>query len=432
MPYLQASMDRKKTSHTRKTHKKSRTGCRTCLRRHIRCDERKPRCKNCAYRAETCNYPSGGSDSQSRQLQVVPAHQFYPQQHGTFSPEYPLVLVNLETSNRNLLHHISSISFEFQTQKTDRYTILQRQLPLYLAIGYEYDFVQQALLGLSATHLEWMCGTKFSPTSSPDYCKGQAIRGLRQAINGFSKRNSDALLAASLLLLWQSYTPDDWSTIESGIGSLTAAMQDWEEDSILKEHIQLQKPYLNLPPSLGRTIIWKREKRDLERLEELYQSLDTVSRYLQDNREEARAAYKLLTIIRQLQVCSPTLDKAKLFEYCQPIRTYVVWTPLICGSRLKTNPMTMVFLAHVYATAVVMGHVHGLSRMSLDAGSLSRRSIAPIYELYRELIALFDNENQVPYIVEAMDLIQYPLRAVQAFQNRIAEVKRECNITLPG
>lgn len=63
-----------------------------------------------------------------------------------------------------------------------------------------------ALLALSASHLAWQ--TKNSDTENLAYHhRGVALKGLHEAIGGFSERNSEAVLAASILLSWQAM---DW------------------------------------------------------------------------------------------------------------------------------------------------------------------------------------------------------------------------------
>ena len=49
----------------RKSHTKSRKGCRTCKSRHIRCDEAFPQCRNCTKHNCRCDYmdmPAAGED----------------------------------------------------------------------------------------------------------------------------------------------------------------------------------------------------------------------------------------------------------------------------------------------------------------------------------------------------------------------------------
>ncbi|KAJ4392463.1 hypothetical protein N0V85_007033 [Neurospora sp. IMI 360204] len=55
----------------RRSHRKSRKGCLECKRRHIKCDETRPRCINCQTVERECSYPippgiSTGSDDLSR------------------------------------------------------------------------------------------------------------------------------------------------------------------------------------------------------------------------------------------------------------------------------------------------------------------------------------------------------------------------------
>lgn len=63
-----------------------------------------------------------------------------------------------------------------------------------------------ALLSFAATHLAWV-------QSSSELRKVQvqhgsiALRGLHEAIGNFSPANADAIVAASMLMCWQS---TDW------------------------------------------------------------------------------------------------------------------------------------------------------------------------------------------------------------------------------
>src|SRR5579862_3375756 len=60
-----------------------------------------------------------------------------------------------------------------------------------------------SLLALSATHLAWI--TKCPITNNCAYQhRGIALKGLQEAIGNFSRENSDAVLAASILLSWQA------------------------------------------------------------------------------------------------------------------------------------------------------------------------------------------------------------------------------------
>lgn len=59
-----------------------------------------------------------------------------------------------------------------------------------------------AILAFSATHMAWV--TNSLETKNLAYFhRGVALKGLQEAIGNFSEANSDAVLAASILLSWQ-------------------------------------------------------------------------------------------------------------------------------------------------------------------------------------------------------------------------------------
>lgn len=64
-----------------------------------------------------------------------------------------------------------------------------------------------ALLALSATHLAWLTDCPLTANMAYEH-RGIALKGLHEAIGAFSRQNSDAVLAASLLLSWQA---TEWS-----------------------------------------------------------------------------------------------------------------------------------------------------------------------------------------------------------------------------
>lgn len=67
----------------------------------------------------------------------------------------------------------------------------------------DYRFVISGVLAFAATHLAWL--TNSAETKNLAYHhRGVALKGLHDAIGQFSQKNSDAILAASILLSWQT------------------------------------------------------------------------------------------------------------------------------------------------------------------------------------------------------------------------------------
>lgn len=70
-------------------------------------------------------------------------------------------------------------------------------------VALSSDFAMSALLALSASNLAWQ--TKNADTENLAYHhRGVALKGLHEAIGAFSERNSEAILAASVMLSWQA------------------------------------------------------------------------------------------------------------------------------------------------------------------------------------------------------------------------------------
>ncbi len=72
-----------------------------------------------------------------------------------------------------------------------------------MGIAFSHDFVMQAVLAWSATHLSKMTGSEEVLQEAYQH-RGRALKGLQQAIENFSTDNSDGILAASIVMSWQA------------------------------------------------------------------------------------------------------------------------------------------------------------------------------------------------------------------------------------
>lgn len=88
----------------------------------------------------------------------------------------------------------------------NNFTLWTRQIPTLLKIAATYPYVMQALLAFSATHISWLTNCPLVGNMACVH-RGTAFKELQEAIGSFSRENSDAILAASLVLSWQA---TDW------------------------------------------------------------------------------------------------------------------------------------------------------------------------------------------------------------------------------
>lgn len=83
---------------------------------------------------------------------------------------------------------------------------LADQIGRFLSIASSYPFVMHSILAFSASHLAWISQSTETRNLAIAH-GGVALKGLHEAIGNFSRANSDAILASSLLLSWQA---TDW------------------------------------------------------------------------------------------------------------------------------------------------------------------------------------------------------------------------------
>ena len=78
--------------------------------------------------------------------------------------------------------------------------------PRFLSIAAAHPFVMHSILAFSASHLAWI--SQSTETRNLAFHHASiALKGLHDGITSFTKMNSDAVLASSLLLAWQA---TDW------------------------------------------------------------------------------------------------------------------------------------------------------------------------------------------------------------------------------
>lgn len=250
---------------SRRSHTKSRKGCKTCKRRHIRCDETFPQWCVCHLDIPLTMALTG---TQS-QLHEAPGPLRLHGEHGIRYPkpkwEPRATTTCLHPCSREPTRYVAA-DWQLSISRSERLPsalsarILQDRPPIntppliylkrpasqqleqphimdtenakvgllnssrgclvftrqihfanklrvrFLSIASSYPYVMHALLSFSANHLAWTQSS--SETRNLQIHHGSiALRGLHEAIGSFSPANADAILAASLLMLWQA---TDW------------------------------------------------------------------------------------------------------------------------------------------------------------------------------------------------------------------------------
>ncbi|KAI0852782.1 hypothetical protein F5Y00DRAFT_226086 [Daldinia vernicosa] len=274
----------------RRSHKKSRAGCRRCKARKIKCDEVHPRCGNCTKHGVACDFEHPGivdtlspvetprpttstSNCDSPSTSTLPPTPSV--ESSTPLPFYrnpePLPLTNSNKSNRmmelKLLHHYTTITCQtLAISSPVSEKIWRDTVPNLAFTGAE--FLADALLAVSALHLR-----SHAPQdqelirASHSYMASTLSEYSARLGKGINESNAEALFLTAALIAFQStasriFTRDDsgdlkdrsdgyslplsWFHSFQGIKAVVASSWQWLRHSGIVIPIIESQPALNL------------------------------------------------------------------------------------------------------------------------------------------------------------------------------------------
>ncbi|KAF5598138.1 sterol uptake control 2 [Fusarium pseudoanthophilum] len=193
----------------RQGHRKSRNGCTTCKKRHIKCDEKRPECGNCSISERTCHYAqprhrkTGTSpyETEFTTEPVFPAASVFENLPATS----PLDLHEIESDDLFTLGHLNLL-YHVQENMADWMMVTHRLQLLangYITAALKTPYLMNQLLALSAMHLktiEKQAAESYINTATN--LRHRALRGFNKCLDDTSESNSTAqFFFASLLAL---------------------------------------------------------------------------------------------------------------------------------------------------------------------------------------------------------------------------------------
>lgn len=327
--------------------------------------------------------------------------------------------------------------YPFRMTKADK-------LISFLKIGSDYAFVMHALLAFSATHLAWLTDCPLTAQMAYEH-RGVALKGLHEAISSFGRNNSDAVLAASLLLSWQATEWKPWTQLMHGTSSVIDAMQPWKHESQFTSFISEQSTFPTAPPSPapGGKKLSNPRKQDLDSLQRAYTQLQRVEAHLKENNEDPKAIQQLMTFVRGVRKVSPRFvifslpqsrmfralltcqshTAAQRFELLQPLRAWLFWLPVMFLQQTRGSPSALVILAHYYCVALVVEPLFP----EVGAAYFGSLSVEPIEEIARRLFSIsVGSDMQTP-----LNLMEYPIDMVSNFRARQGWIQPERTASFP-
>ncbi|KAI9831018.1 MAG: hypothetical protein M1819_005256 [Sarea resinae] len=329
----------------------------------------------------------------------------------------------LSTPDLRLIHHVSSISREMHLGGLTRFTIWTHKIPIFLSIASTYGFVMHSVLALSATHLAWL--TDSPETSNIAYQhRGMAMKGLHEAIGGFSRENSDAVLAASILLSWQATDWRGWASLMQGTSVVIDAMQPWRQESIFTDFMDEQSTFPKAPASpnpFSSAAAVESRHEHLNTLRHIHASLQRVGPFLADREEETRRLRDLVNFVESLATALPAQTAEEQFRLLHPLLAWLFWVPVSLLQNARRTPRVMVSLAHLYAVALATEPLFP----AVGAAYFSSLSIGPIEEIHRALIDIQSSQGYNEETHTSLALMNFPLDMVANFRGRMGWVQHQ-------
>ncbi|KAF4335644.1 sterol regulatory element-binding ECM22 [Fusarium beomiforme] len=256
----------KKSCHSKRPHKKTRTGCYKCKARKVKCDEARPTCGSCKLRKAECIYPVPKGPSSAlpyttaTTLDASPGvlAASYPFVHGgspsgsssssaTITGKQALVLNAHFPFFAQPLWHPSNIDavdmkllWFYTTSTSSSFSVAGPGNPMddllkgrVVQIAFETPFLMDALFALSYLHMHNL-NQKCEPSRALGY-RAHFLEGYRRAVETAASETYVAVLASALFLTVlssQAFREEnsqelyilDWMVVWRGIGIIIDQM----------------------------------------------------------------------------------------------------------------------------------------------------------------------------------------------------------------
>ncbi|CAG8889471.1 unnamed protein product [Penicillium nalgiovense] len=413
----------------RKSHTKSRNGCKTCKRRHIRCDETFPQCRNCTKHNCRCDYQDtattqGGSPSPPRRgpdLLISPEIEMeIDNWHRTGVPPYPELLQcprsgwsGLSRTDLRLIHHIIGLSIDLHRRGLSGCTVWAQKMPSFLAISLGSDFVMSSILSFSAFHLAFL--TRDQETKQLAFRhKVTALQGLQTALGSFSKENCNAILAASVLLSWQATDHQSWASLQHGISSVLESMHPyWKQESDIAQLIETQRALSTTDLSMAG--VYQPLDEDMVHLDQTIQALRMAQKRVSHNLEHFQRLGELVEFTQQFRDDFPNQTTEQSFESIQTLRRWLFWLPSSMLRSSESDTSALPILAQFFAVGIALDRFFP----ELGGAYLGALFISPIEEIYR-IIATHNAAD--PFNTDlrlALELMDLPRSVVARYRSNL-------------
>ncbi|UKZ57193.1 hypothetical protein TrVGV298_011045 [Trichoderma virens] len=192
----------------RRSHVKSKNGCQACKRRRVKCDEFRPICRKCLFTGSECQYyrPHAAQATDAFDLLWWPTNieQSCMQWKETGNPPFPSLKIatslgwhSMPLADLRYLYQTALAVSVLDLSGTSDMCLLLGEFRTMFQLATTFDFVAHMLAAASAERLAIRAKSHEASVDAYRY-HTLALRGLRQAMQAFSRSNADAILVTAL------------------------------------------------------------------------------------------------------------------------------------------------------------------------------------------------------------------------------------------
>ncbi|KAB5545626.1 hypothetical protein GE09DRAFT_1243347 [Coniochaeta sp. 2T2.1] len=416
----------------RRSHTKSRKGCELCKRRHIRCDENFPQCRNCTKHKMRCPYNDSPPAEERSASPDKPDLLWTPEIDRGLKPwietsVFPFPALNIRPTpdplsltlvEARLIYHVAEICDRLNAIGCSEFTLWTRQIPTIIQIGATHRYVLDALFAFSAMNISSQTSCPIVGNIVYEY-RGTALKGLHKAIGSFSMETSDAVLAASLVLSWQANDWQSWRDHMSGTLSVIDAINKspWRENSQFSDFIAECSTFpTTLPSPRPGHKPKQRSKEDLDALERTFAECQAVEGQLKRMGENTKEFTNLVNFLKGIRRACNGLTVEQQFDHLSPLRGWLLWAPVDYLQQTEGSPSALLTIAYFYTVALVMERLFP----EVGAAYFGSLTMAPLDAIYQRLGGIiprtFEEQTMMSGIMQSM---RFPVTVLDEFRSRM-------------
>ncbi|KAI9924244.1 hypothetical protein ASPWEDRAFT_174111 [Aspergillus wentii DTO 134E9] len=237
--------------HPRRAHKKSRSGCLTCKKRRLKCDEAKPFCNRCQKIGLPCSYsaPSKSSSHGSEADKPDAVISSLSQSYMTMRIEDALQTdSSFREANSNISISVLALQnfINCSTETIVNPMIRQVMKNDVIHVAFSNSYLLHTIIGAGLLHINRKSPPTPTRRVAEAYFWQQAIQRYQKALQGkVSQDNVDALLSTCMLMSVNSLCPEKFSPSDSWVLSPKPGAMNWLcLQSGLRCILELADPYI--------------------------------------------------------------------------------------------------------------------------------------------------------------------------------------------